>query len=74
MTKEIENLTGKGEEVKEFFRDIFRFHVFLTSIAVICHPSSSTGGPGAAEFLCHTLEQRHVVTDVLQLCENGGKW
>lgn len=70
MTKEIENLTGKGE----FLRYIFRFHVFSYFHCCYLPSSSWTGGPGAAEFLRHSLGQRHVVTDVLQLCENGGKW
>ena len=33
-----------------------------------------SGRPGADTLLCHTLEQRHLVPDVLQLCEDRRQW
>ena len=32
-----------------------------------------TGSPRACKALCYALEQRHVVSDVIQLCEDRGQ-
>lgn len=64
-----------NENPSHNFSDLLScFCVSLIAIAVIYCLSSLTGGPRAGEFLCHTLEQRHVVPDVLQLRKNRGKW
>ena len=67
--------------LRELFKDQVRptvkrnetpdsLHYLSTLVLFLC---LWTGSPRAGKALCYALEQRHVVSDVIQLCEDRGQ-